>query len=140
MLALRPEGTQEVSASPTFDEGEWTFFPKDMEAWMQAAKAKPEENPISEYNAGQDLEYRRWRLQKNDTDSEASQDQHYVSAFTDTPIRKWAGEPGALIIRNQRKSTLYDESVPYSHREGYTFADYTANDSTIVWRMYRTRD
>ncbi|KAI9770769.1 MAG: hypothetical protein M1840_003019 [Geoglossum simile] len=82
-----------------FDQDEWTFLPKDMEAWVQAIKIKPEGNPISEYNAQRDLEFRRWRLHY-DPDSEASQDRHYVSAFTDRPIQRWGGEPGVLIIRN----------------------------------------
>ncbi|KAI9772874.1 MAG: hypothetical protein M1840_008756 [Geoglossum simile] len=218
-----------------------------MEAWVQAIKVGPEGNTILEYNTQQGLEFRRWCLQ-DDPDSAASQDQHFMSAFTNRPIVKWDGEPGVLIIRNtaildtpvypdmdielkealrifrklqeggegdegedegeegedegedeedneedeegksdrghaknkedqegkederseedqssskarktthqnrvtrstnrsgystthnfnqkenkpnRRKSTLYDKSVPYSHREGYTFADCTAND------------
>jgi hypothetical protein len=40
---------------------------------------------------------------------------------------------------SQRKtSALYDKSVPYSHREGYTFAKCTANDMMRMWQAYRT--
>ncbi|KAI9764379.1 MAG: hypothetical protein M1840_008517 [Geoglossum simile] len=82
-----------------FDQEEWTFLPKDMAAWVQDAKAKPEGDSILEYNAQEDMEFRRWRLQI-DPDSEAGQDSHYVSAFTDRPIQTWQGEAGVLILRN----------------------------------------
>ncbi|KAH0556774.1 hypothetical protein GP486_005437 [Trichoglossum hirsutum] len=82
-----------------FDQEEWTFLPKDMAALVQDAKAKPEGDPILEYNAQEDMEFRRWRLQI-DPDSEAGQDSHYVSAFTDRPIQMWRGEVGVLILRN----------------------------------------
>ncbi|KAI9776169.1 MAG: hypothetical protein M1839_000585 [Geoglossum umbratile] len=82
-----------------FDQEQWTFLPKDIAAWVQEAKVKPEGGSVLEHNAEQDMEFRRWRLQI-DPDSEAAQDRHYISAFTDRPIQRWQGEPGALILRN----------------------------------------
>jgi hypothetical protein len=38
----------------------------------------------------------------------------------------------------RKRSALYDRSVPYSHREGYTFANCTANDLMRMWQIYRT--
>lgn len=40
-------------------------------------------------------------------------------------------------VNRQKKSTPYDESVPYSHREGYTFANSTANELMEMWQSYR---
>ena len=71
-----------------------------MAAWVHVATAKPEEDPpILEYNALQDIECRRWRL-RYDPDTQASQDDYYVSAFTNKPIKIWRGEVGLLILRN----------------------------------------
>jgi hypothetical protein len=82
-----------------FDREEWTFLPKDMATWVQDAKAEPRRDSILKYNAQQNIECQRWRLQ-NDPDSKASQDRYYVSAFTDRPIKIWQGEPGVLVLRN----------------------------------------
>ena len=83
-----------------FDLGEWTFLPTEMAAWVHVATAKPEEDPpIPEYNARQDIERRRWRL-RYDPDAQASQDDYYVSAFNNKPIKLWRGEVGLLILRN----------------------------------------
>ena len=38
----------------------------------------------------------------------------------------------------QKTSTPYDRSIPYSHREGYTFAECTANDLMKMWQTYRS--
>lgn len=35
---------------------------------------------------------------------------------------------------NHKKSALYDKSVPYSHREGYTWANTTANELMAIWQ------
>ena len=82
-----------------FDNGEWTFLPKDMAAWVRAAQDEPRRDLILEYNAQQDIECRRWRLE-HDPESRASQDNYYVSAFTNQPIKMWRGEAGLLILRN----------------------------------------
>jgi hypothetical protein len=82
-----------------FDDKEWTFLPTDMAAWLQDAKAEPERDFIREINSQRDIEFRRWRL-KNDSESEASKDEHYVSAFTNEPIKAWPGEVGAVILGN----------------------------------------
>ena len=34
----------------------------------------------------------------------------------------------------QKKSSLYDTSVPYSHRKGYTWAGTTANELMAIWQ------
>ena len=36
-----------------------------------------------------------------------------------------------------KKSALYDRSVPFSHREGYTLANTTANELMEWWQVYR---
>ncbi|MCJ1271521.1 hypothetical protein MMC22_011423 [Lobaria immixta] len=36
--------------------------------------------------------------------------------------------------KRPEKSALYDESVPYSHREGYTWADHTSNELMARWQ------
>ena len=36
-----------------------------------------------------------------DPDSEAFQDNHYKSAFTDSPTKIWPGEPGVVMVRPQ---------------------------------------
>lgn len=33
-----------------------------------------------------------------------------------------------------KKSSLYDTSVPYSYRKGYTWAGTTANESMAIWQ------
>ncbi len=33
-----------------------------------------------------------------------------------------------------KKSSLYDTSVPYSHRKGYTWAGTTANELIAIWQ------
>lgn len=44
-------------------------------------------------------------------------------------------------VRGKEKDWLttapYDETVPYSHRYGYTFADYTSNDHMKDWQISR---
>jgi hypothetical protein len=65
------------------------------------------------------------------------------SIRTTTPGRSKVSMPRHITRKrnksSQRKtSALYDKSVPYSHREGYTFATYTANDFIRLWQAYRT--
>ena len=38
---------------------------------------------------------------------------------------------------NGKKSSLYDTSVPYSYRKGYTWAGTTANELMAIWQAYR---
>jgi hypothetical protein len=64
------------------------------------------------------------------------------SIRTTTPGRSKVSMPRHITRKrnksSQRKtSALYDKSVPYSHREGYTFAKCTANDMMRMWQMYR---
>lgn len=64
------------------------------------------------------------------------------SIRTTTPGRSKVSMPRHITRKrnksSQRKtSALYDKSVPYSHREGYTFANCTANDMMRMWQMYR---
>ncbi|KAI9808791.1 MAG: hypothetical protein M1825_003944 [Sarcosagium campestre] len=39
--------------------------------------------------------------------------------------------------RHWRDAAPYDETVPYSHRHGYTWANSTANDVMQMWQAYR---
>jgi hypothetical protein len=80
-----------------FNDKEWAVLPKDMAAWVQDAEAEPEIDFIQEINSRRNIEYRRWRL-LDDSESEASKDVHYVSAFTNEPIKIWPGEVGAIIL------------------------------------------
>ena len=79
-----------------FDSDEWTFIPEDTTNWTQRIKATPQ--IIQEYNSQRNIVFRRLLLLPN-PDSEAFQDNHYKSAFTDSPTKIWPGEPGALIVR-----------------------------------------
>jgi len=61
------------------------------------------------------------------------------SIRTTTPGRSKVYAAQKRNRSSQRKaSALYDKSVPYSHREGYTFAECTANDLMRMWQIYRT--
>jgi hypothetical protein len=64
------------------------------------------------------------------------------SIRTTTPGRSKVSMPRHITRKRNRSSqrktsALYDKSVPYSHREGYTFAMCTANDLMRMWQMYR---
>jgi hypothetical protein len=64
------------------------------------------------------------------------------SIRTTTPGRSKVSMPRHITRKRNRSSqrktsTLYDKSVPYSHREGYTFAKCTANDLMSMWQAYR---
>ena len=39
--------------------------------------------------------------------------------------------------RDWMTSAPYDESIPYSHRYGYTWAGTTSNDLMELWQLYR---
>jgi hypothetical protein len=39
--------------------------------------------------------------------------------------------------RDWMTSTPYDESIPYSHRYGYTWAGSTSNELMQLWQAYR---
>jgi hypothetical protein len=82
-----------------FDLKEWTFLPEDMVTWVQDAEAEPERDFVQEINSRRTIKFRRWRLE-NDPDSEASRDDHFISAFTNVPIKIWPGEVGAVILSN----------------------------------------
>jgi hypothetical protein len=65
------------------------------------------------------------------------------SIRTTTPGRSKVFMPRYITRKRNRSSqrktsALYDKSVPYSHREGYTFAECTANDLMRIWQTYRT--
>ena len=79
-----------------FDCDEWTFIPEDTTNWTQRIEARPQ--IIQEYNSQRDIVFRRLLLLP-DPNSEAFQDNHYKSAFTDTPTKIWPGEPGVLMLR-----------------------------------------
>ena len=78
------------------DNDEWTFIPEDTKNWIQSIKAAPQK--IQEYNSQRSIVFRRLLLDP-DSDSEAFQDTHYKSAFTDNPTKIWPGEPGVLMVR-----------------------------------------
>ena len=79
-----------------FDSDEWTFIPEDTTNWTQRIEATPQ--IIHEYNLRRNILFRRLLLAP-DPDSKAFQDNHYKSAFTDSPIKIWPGEPGVVIVR-----------------------------------------
>src|SRR3954447_19808104 len=65
------------------------------------------------------------------------------SIRTTTPGRPKVSMPRHITRKRNRSSqrktsALYDRSVPYSHREGYTLANCTANDMIRMWQFYRT--
>ena len=70
-------------------------------ALVQDAEAEPERDFIQDINSQRNIEFKRWRL-KNDPESKASQDAHYVSAIkvTNEPIKTWPGEVGAVVLGN----------------------------------------
>lgn len=82
-----------------FDQKEWTFLPQEMSTWLRDAKADPKEDYIQHWNGRRDIQFRRWRLLP-DPDSVAFKDEHFKSAFTNYPVKKWAGEVGAVILTN----------------------------------------
>ena len=79
-----------------FDNDEWTFIPEDTTNWTQRIEATPQ--IIQEYNSQRNIVFRRLLLIP-DPDSKAFQDNHYKSAFTDSPTKIWPGEPGVVIVR-----------------------------------------
>ena len=79
-----------------FDSDEWTFIPEDTTNWRQRIEATPQ--IIQEYNSQRNIVFRRLLLAP-DPDSKAFQDNHYKSAFTDSPTKIWPGEPGVVIVR-----------------------------------------
>ena len=82
-----------------FDRDEWTFLPQELTNWIQAAKADPEKDLIRGWNSKRDIVFQRWRLM-DDPESEASSDEHFVSSFTNEPLKVWLGEVGAVVLRN----------------------------------------
>jgi HNH endonuclease len=88
-----------------FGSGEWTFLPRDLATWVQAAEADPEKNFIPEWNSKRDIVFRRYRL-VDDPDSEASRDKHFKSAFTNELFKVWPGEIGVAILGNQILTNL----------------------------------
>lgn len=82
-----------------FDRNEWTFLPQELTTWIQAAKADPEKDLIRGWNSKRDIVFQRWRLM-DDPESEASSDEHFVSSFTNEPLKVWPGEVGAVVLRN----------------------------------------
>jgi HNH endonuclease len=80
-----------------FDNFEWTFFPDDMNALIAEAEAGG--NFAEAINDRREIRFRRWRLITS-SDFEASNDPHFLSAFTNEPTKVWTGEIGAVIIRN----------------------------------------
>lgn len=79
-----------------FDSDEWAFIPEDTTDWKQRIEATPQ--IIQEYNSQRSIVFRRLLLIP-DPDSRAFQDNHYRSAFTDSPTKIWPGEPGVVIVR-----------------------------------------
>ncbi|MCJ1253492.1 hypothetical protein MMC24_001304 [Lignoscripta atroalba] len=79
-----------------FDNDEWTFIPEDTTIWTQRIEATPQ--IIPEYNSQRNIVFRRLLLQL-DPDSKAFQDNHYKSAFTNSPTKIWSGEPGVVMVR-----------------------------------------
>jgi hypothetical protein len=65
------------------------------------------------------------------------------SIRTTTPGRSKVSMPRHITRKRNRSSerktsALYDKSVPYSHREGYTFAKFTAHDFIRKWQARST--
>ena len=79
-----------------FDNDEWTFIPKDVTSWKQKVQTTP--HIIQEYNLQRNVAFRRLLLTP-DPDSKAFQDNYYKSAFINSPIKIWPGEPGVIIVR-----------------------------------------
>ena len=78
-----------------YDSDEWMFIPEDVTNWTQRIKATPQ--IIQQYNSQRNVVFRRVLLLP-DPDSKAFQDNHYKSAFTDSPTKIWPGEPGVVIM------------------------------------------
>lgn len=79
-----------------FDNDEWTFIPKDVTSWKEKIQITP--HLIQEYNSQRNIAFRRLLLTP-DPDSKAFQDDYYKSAFINSPIKIWPGDPGAIIVR-----------------------------------------
>lgn len=82
-----------------FDRKEWRFLPEEMSAWLRDARADPKKDYIQHWNTRRDIKFHRWRLLPV-PGSKASRDDHFLSAFTDYPVKEWAGEVGAVILTN----------------------------------------
>jgi hypothetical protein len=80
-----------------FNNFEWTFFPDDMNALI--AEVEGGGNFVEAINSRHDVLFRRWGLLTS-SDFEASNDPHFLSAFTNEPTKIWTGEVGAVVIRN----------------------------------------